>query len=116
MVMILKAPYAPTGTVKLCSKFWALVPPAFNSSDGDNMTLLLLFDRDQLIIPAKDKESSTPPTLEMRQLFDQMQDYLTSMLPSPHANSPYNPWKYIGRSFDFEVIGKSSFFRSSIFA
>lgn len=105
LVLIIKVPFIPQGQSKACAKFWALIPPE-KGADGaqlqQNMALILLNDRDQLLNYSEGQGSSYWSTIN-QDLFDQFQSLLSSIFHLPSVDPVYNPWLHISGSMNAQV-------------
>lgn len=104
-ILIVRVPYIFPGQTKLCSKFWALIPPLHQQGEAfhqQNMVLILLTDRDQLLSnDHKSFQSSRPLLLD--ELFEGFQQLLPSMISLPVSHMDFNPWTHIGGSLNAQV-------------
>lgn len=122
LILIVKIPYKPIGYNKICSKFWGIIPPSEESVlkpqtvstkfKDQNMVMIMLVDRDQLLVAPATKNAHTSEYEELNSyssdsdsLTDQMSKHLSETLSSSFGNATiYNPWIFNGGLLDSEFM------------
>lgn len=104
VVLIIKVPFSPQGQSKACAKFWALIPPEKGADEAQqqNMAMILLNDRDQLLNYSEGQGSSYGSAIH-QDLFDQFQSLLSTIFRLPSGDPVYNPWLHISGSMNAQV-------------
>lgn len=108
-ILVFKVAYVSTGQTSQCAKFWALIPPIAPEAtiDGsyieENMALILLNDRDQLVASTTFQTQEDCHAPIFGELFSQFQQLLPTLIAVPSTQDQYNPWGYIGGSTNAQV-------------
>lgn len=107
-VLIIRVSFTPAGQTTSCAKYWALIPPAASSANTVNtMVLIMLLDRDQMLMPPSSEGSKVSSWSLNEDLLEELRmglDESALVVQNKRRESQsYNPWLYLGGWSDYEV-------------